>query len=105
MRRHDAPLTGLLVLDLSWVWSGPAVSVALADVGATVVKIEHASRPDNSRMRGRPTATAISTEAPPLELSCYFQALNRGKLSVALDLKSADGSGLGAGLAVRTVVG
>lgn len=80
-----------LVLDLSWVWSGPAVSVGLADLGATVVKVESAARPDNTRLRGAPVGFEPPPGAPALELSRYFHALNRGKRSVELDLKSEHG--------------
>jgi hypothetical protein len=80
-----------LVLDLSWVWSGPAVSVGLADLGATVVKVESSTRPDNTRLRGAPVGFEPPPGAPPLELSRYFHALNRGKRSVELDLKSEGG--------------
>jgi crotonobetainyl-CoA:carnitine CoA-transferase CaiB-like acyl-CoA transferase len=80
-----------LVLDLSWIWSGPAVSVGLADLGATVVKVESASRPDNSRLRGAPVGFEPHPQAPRHELSQYFQVLNRGKRSVELDLKTDAG--------------
>jgi crotonobetainyl-CoA:carnitine CoA-transferase CaiB-like acyl-CoA transferase len=80
-----------LVLDLSWIWSGPSVSVGLADLGATVVKVESAARPDNSRLRGAPLGFEAHPQAPRYELSQYFQVLNRGKHSVELDLKSASG--------------
>jgi crotonobetainyl-CoA:carnitine CoA-transferase CaiB-like acyl-CoA transferase len=80
-----------LVLDLSWIWSGPAVSVGLADLGATVVKVESASRPDNSRLRGAPLGFEPHPQAPRHELSRYFQVLNRGKRSVELDLKTDAG--------------
>jgi crotonobetainyl-CoA:carnitine CoA-transferase CaiB-like acyl-CoA transferase len=82
----------LLVLDLSWVWSGPAVGVGLADLGATVIKIESATRPDNTRMRGAPES--VSPEAPPLEVTPYFHALNRGKRSLALNLSTEGGRNL-----------
>jgi crotonobetainyl-CoA:carnitine CoA-transferase CaiB-like acyl-CoA transferase len=85
------PLRGLRVLDLSWVWSGPAVGVALADLGADVVKVESATRPDNTRLRGRPVGLEVSPHAPELELTPYFHAVNRGKRSISLDLKSEHG--------------
>jgi len=85
------PLDGLFVLDLSWVWSGPAVGTALADVGATVLKVESSTRPDNTRLRGRSSAAAVSAEAPSLELTPYFHAVNRGKHSVALNLTTSEG--------------
>ncbi len=84
-------LRNLRVLDLSWVWSGPAVGVALADLGATVIKIESSTRPDNSRLRGAPSGRAIPDGAPRLELTPYFQAVNRGKRSIALNLTTAEG--------------
>ncbi|HUB99906.1 MAG TPA: CoA transferase [Solirubrobacterales bacterium] len=86
------PLDGApFVLDLSWIWSGPAVSVGLADLGATVVKVESAARPDNTRLRGAPLGFEPDPQAPRDELSRYFQVLNRGKRSVELDLKTEAG--------------
>jgi crotonobetainyl-CoA:carnitine CoA-transferase CaiB-like acyl-CoA transferase len=98
------PLRDLLVLDLSWVWSGPAVGVGLADLGATVIKIESATRPDNTRLRGRPEAWTTPPEAPSLEVTPYFHALNRGKRSIALDLTTEEGRKLLRGLAARADV-
>lgn len=87
----DRPLEGLLVLDLSWVWSGPAVGVGLADLGATVVKVESATRPDNTRLRGQPASMRLSSDAPRLEVTPYFHAVNRGKQSIALNLSKEEG--------------
>jgi crotonobetainyl-CoA:carnitine CoA-transferase CaiB-like acyl-CoA transferase len=89
--QDDRPLAGLLVLDLAWVWSGPAVSVALADLGATVIKVESAGRPDNTRLRGAPIDPVVLEGAPLREVAPYFHALNRGKRSVSLDLKTDEG--------------
>lgn len=93
--RAQAPgghlLSGLRVLDLSWVWSGPAIGVALADLGGDVVKVESATRPDNTRLRGKPSDLAVPPGAPPLEMAPYFHVLNRGKRSLGLDLKTARG--------------
>lgn len=82
------PLEGLRVLDLAWVWSGPAACTALGDLGAQVVKVESATRPDNTRLRGASTVRPPTADAPPLEVTEYFHAVNRGKQSVALDLKT-----------------
>lgn len=85
------PLTGLRVLDLAWVWSGPAASAALGDLGAQVVKVENPSRPDNTRLRGASVVRPPAADAPALEVTEYFHALNRGKQSVSLDLKTEAG--------------
>jgi crotonobetainyl-CoA:carnitine CoA-transferase CaiB-like acyl-CoA transferase len=101
---RSTALAGLRVLDLSWVWSGPAVGVALADLGADVVKVESATRPDNTRLRGRPIDLDLPADAAELELTPYFHAVNRGKRSISLDLKSDSGRELLAQLAARADV-
>lgn len=89
--RGDRPLEDCLVLDLAWVWSGPGAAAALADLGATVVRIESRSRPDNTRLRrGLPPGT-VADDAPKLEISPYFHGMNRGKHSISLDIKTAGG--------------
>ena len=75
----DAPppasLDGIVVVDLSSLWAGPLAGALLATAGATVVKVESTGRPDGAR-RG-PAA--------------FFDLLNGGKRSVALDLGAAEG--------------
>ena len=75
----SSPLDGLRVLDLSRVLSGPFASMTLADLGAEVVKVEHPERGDDTRSFGPPFMDGVST---------YFLAVNRGKYSIGLDLKS-----------------
>ena len=92
--RSTAPsrfLEGLRVLDLSWVWSGPLVTSILADLGAEVIKIEHPSRLDSVRQRGRPIRDGKEAEGPVVELNPWFNQLNHGKKSVVLDIKSPAG--------------
>ena len=73
------PLDGLLVADFSRVLSGPFATMMLADLGARVVKVERPGTGDDSRSYG-----------PFREgRSLYFARVNRGKESVALDLKDA----------------
>jgi crotonobetainyl-CoA:carnitine CoA-transferase CaiB-like acyl-CoA transferase len=73
------PLEGLLVLDFSTLLPGPLATLLLAEAGAEVVKIE---RPDGGdEMRRYPPAWGRD--------SVNFALLNRGKKSVALDLKSS----------------
>ena len=78
------PLSGLIVLDLTWVLAGPYASMILRDLGAEVVKVE---RP--------PFGDVASTTAPYIDSeSGYFFSINRGKKSVCLDLKLAAGRDL-----------
>lgn len=88
------PLSGIRVLDLAWVWSGPLVSSVMADLGAEVIKVEHSGRLDNSRLRGRPRDRELPAEAKSIELGPYFHMLNRGKLSLTLNLKDPRGAAL-----------
>ena len=70
------PLSGIRVVDLSNVFSGPMATALLADQGATVIKIE-APEGDTSRIIGPAKG----------DLSAAFITVNRGKRSIALDLK------------------
>lgn len=80
------PLEGVVVLDITRVVAGPFCSMILADLGATVVKIEHPRDPDYARA------------FPPLmpgvdggEFSAFFSQFNRNKLAMTLDLGSDEG--------------
>jgi len=75
---------GLKVLDLTRVMSGPFCTAMLADLGAEVVKIE---MPDFGE-EGRHFAPHVNGE------STYFALLNRGKKSVTVNMKSAEGVAL-----------
>jgi crotonobetainyl-CoA:carnitine CoA-transferase CaiB-like acyl-CoA transferase len=87
------PLAGARVLDLGWVWSAPMLAASLADLGADVVKVEHADALDNSRLRGRPEAGWLEHDgAPSIESVPYFLSVNHGKRSIVLDLKHPDGA-------------
>lgn len=72
-------LDGLLVADFSRVLAGPYATMLLADLGATVVKVERPGSGDDTREWGPPFA--------PDGQSTYFQSVNRNKLSVDLDLR------------------
>lgn len=72
------PLTGLTVIDLTRVLSGPYCTMLLADMGARVIKIEQPGRGDDTRGWGPPFVNGESA---------YFLSINRNKESLALDLK------------------
>jgi crotonobetainyl-CoA:carnitine CoA-transferase CaiB-like acyl-CoA transferase len=72
------PLAGLLVADFSRVLAGPFASMTLADLGATVVKVERPGLGDDTRSWGPPW-TGMGESA-------YFESLNRSKLGIALNL-------------------
>ncbi len=72
----SGPLSGLVVLDLTRVLAGPYCTMLLADLGARIVKVEPPEG-DDSRRYG-PFINGISG---------YFTAFNRGKQSIAIDLK------------------
>jgi CoA:oxalate CoA-transferase len=73
------PLAGLLVVDLTRVLAGPFATMMMADLGARVIKVERPGRGDDSRAYG------------PFHQgrSLYFDRVNRGKESIALDLSAA----------------
>ena len=82
------PLSGLRVLDFGWVWAAPIASAWLADLGADVVKVESLDRLDIARRRGVEfPASGETIELPGYERAMVFNAANRNKRSVLLDLK------------------
>jgi CoA:oxalate CoA-transferase len=76
----QGPLAGITVVDLTRVLAGPYCTMVLLDLGARVVKVEPPKVGDDARAFG-----------PFLKgKSAYFMSLNRGKESIALDLKNAE---------------
>ena len=82
------PLKGLRVLDLGWVWSAPWVSTMLGELGAQVIKVEHAKRPDNLRLSGRVVRDGKVVEGPSREMSPMYHQVNHGKLGITLNTKA-----------------
>jgi crotonobetainyl-CoA:carnitine CoA-transferase CaiB-like acyl-CoA transferase len=76
------PLHGTTVLDFTRVLSGPYCTMALGDLGARVIKLEHPGRGDDTRRWGPPF---LGDE------SAYFLSVNRNKESVAIDFKAPGG--------------
>ncbi|MGL6259430.1 CaiB/BaiF CoA transferase family protein [Vibrio sp. WXL210] len=78
----NLPLEGITVLDFTQLLSGPSASMRLADLGARVIKVEQAGKGDLSRhLYGE--SYRLCGE------SSFYQAINRNKESVELDLKSS----------------
>lgn len=88
------PLSGIQVLDLSRVLAGPLCTMILADLGAEVVKVEPPWG-DETRGWGPPFVKGESA---------YFLSVNRGKKSLALDLKTLEGQEVVRRLAQRADV-
>lgn len=72
-------LRDLTILDFSRVLAGPLATMILADLGATVIKIERPGAGDDTRAWGPPHDDAGQ--------ATYFQSVNRNKSTVALDLR------------------
>lgn len=92
--RHVGPLSGVLVVDLSRVLSGPFAAMMLADLGARVVKVERPVTGDDSRSYG----PFVGPD------SLYFARVNRGKESVVLDLRDPADLAVVRALALRADV-
>ncbi|VXB73758.1 CaiB/BaiF CoA-transferase family protein [Aeromicrobium sp. 9AM] len=78
---HERPLEGIIVADFSRVLAGPLATMMLADLGATVIKVERPGVGDDTRHWGPPWTSTSSS---------YFEGVNRSKSSVALDLNDVD---------------
>jgi len=74
----SGPLSGITVIDLSRILAGPYCTFLMAEMGARVIKVEPPKGGDDARAYG-PFVNGKST---------YFASINRGKESIALDLKN-----------------
>ncbi|MBV9554998.1 MAG: CoA transferase, partial [Alphaproteobacteria bacterium] len=75
---QPGPLSGITIVDLSRILAGPYCTLLLAELGARVIKVETPKTGDDARQYG-PFVNGKST---------YFASVNRGKESIALDLKA-----------------
>ena len=75
---QPGPLSGITIVDLSRILAGPYCTLLLAELGARVIKVEAPKTGDDARQYG-PFTNGKST---------YFASVNRGKESIALDLKA-----------------
>ena len=81
MSEARLPLSGIKVVEIGQALAGPLSGMILADLGADVIKIEKPEGGDDARLWG-----AMATE----DASLMFNATNRSKKSVVLNLKSPD---------------
>ncbi len=89
------PLSGIRVLDLSRILSGPFCTMNLGDMGAEVIKVEEPGAGDDTRGFGPPFVSGVST---------YFLSINRNKKSIAVNLKAPEGLALVKRIAARSDV-
>ncbi|AZO07877.1 CoA transferase [Mesorhizobium sp. M3A.F.Ca.ET.080.04.2.1] len=85
---RSGPLAGVVVLDITRVVAGPFCSMLLADLGASVIKIENPEDPDYART----FPPFVGEEGS--ELSAFFTQFNRNKLGLTVNLKSPEGKAL-----------
>lgn len=76
-----AMLSGTLVIEMTEAIAGPTAGQVLSDLGATVIKVENPQGGDSSRRQGDPMLFGSGS---------LFHMMNRGKRSVAIDLRSVD---------------
>jgi crotonobetainyl-CoA:carnitine CoA-transferase CaiB-like acyl-CoA transferase len=79
MNERDLPLSGIKVVEFTHMVMGPTAGLVLADMGASVVKVEPLKGDNTRRLKGSGAG--------------YFPMYNRNKRSICLDLKSAGGKG------------
>jgi crotonobetainyl-CoA:carnitine CoA-transferase CaiB-like acyl-CoA transferase len=81
-RNQNGPLEGLCVVDMTTSYAGPTAAMYLADLGATVIKVERPGYGDDARTWGPPFVDGASA---------WFASANRNKKSLVLDLGSDQG--------------
>ncbi len=103
MAASKGALDGLFVLDLSRILAGPTATQMLGDLGATVIKVEN-PRTGGDDTRGWGPNYARDAAGNATDLSAYFMAANRNKLSIAVDLTTDAGQDTLRQLAARADV-
>ena len=83
------PLAGITIIDMTRLLPGPAATMHLVDFGADVIKVEDTGAGDY--MRSFPPTLVVNGDVPGQLVNPAFEAVNRGKRSIAVDLKSEDG--------------
>ena len=91
----EGPLSGVRVLDLSWIIAGPYTGRLLVDFRAQVIKVESRNRMDVGRANRTPLHGELPGNANSNpDTGGYFQDVNAGKLSCTLNLPTDSGRDL-----------
>jgi len=85
----SGPLAGVKILDLSWIVAGPTVGRAMADYGATVIRVESPTRIDTARVVG-----PFHGDVAGVEHSGLYGNVNAGKWGLTLDLRVPEAQGI-----------
>ena len=96
LRNPNQPLAGIRVLELAEIWAGPFCGALMGDMGAEVVKVEAVQRMARGPIRPAPNTPGYPDYDPgerPWNRQGNFNAVNRNKLGLTLDLGSAAGVG------------
>lgn len=89
----SGPLAGIRIFDMTRILAGPTATQILADLGADVIKVERPETGDDVRAWGPPYLKDKEGRELPRE-SVYFNAANRNKRSITLNLASTEGQAL-----------
>ncbi len=95
------PLAGIRVVEFARILAGPWAGQLLADLGATVIKLEKPHTGDDTRQWGPPFVEAATGERGD---AAYFHSANRGKRSVEVDFESPEGQAIARQIAVEADV-
>ncbi|MCU1476904.1 MAG: CoA transferase [Subtercola sp.] len=87
----SGPLNGIRIIDLTAALAGPYGTMILSDLGADVIKVEPPGGEVTRRVGPEPERDIPGETGDGQTLGGYFQSINRGKRSIVLDLKSAEG--------------
>ena len=90
MHMPQTPLAGIKVIELARILAGPWIGQTLADLGADGIKVE---RPQGDDRGGGAPPFVHDTDGHPVD-AAYFHCCNRGKRSLTVDLRSAEGAAL-----------
>jgi len=97
------PLAGIRIFDMTRILAGPTATQILADLGADVIKVERPGTGDDVRAWGPPYLKDKAGREQTRE-SVYFNAANRNKRSITLNLASKDGQELALKLIAKSDV-